>query len=88
MDHKDWLAVIISGVTSVFVTVVGMFTWFNKELNSYDDRITELEASHRVQMEQHSSNKQNMERMTEELINLDDKQDRQTETILKALGKA
>lgn len=87
MEQKDWLHIILSAIGGAITSMIAMFAWFGKKLKSYDERIAELESSHRVQVEQHKSNKENMERITDELVNLDNKQDRQTDTIMHALGK-
>lgn len=84
---RDWLTIIISAISGALTAMVGMVAWFGRTLASYDDRIATLELAHSAQVEQHLANLRNMERIEDELVNLDSKQDRQTETILKALGK-
>ena len=84
---RDWLSIILSAITGAFTAVVGMFAWFGRTLKSYDHRLAKLELAHSAQVEQHQSNLRNMERIEDELVNLDSKQDRQTETILKAFAK-
>ena len=87
MDQKDWLTITLSAIGGAFSGVVGMFAWFGRTIGAYGERLTRLEHAHSAQVEQHQSNIRNMERIEDELVNLDSKQDRHTAIILEALGK-
>lgn len=84
---RDWMSIILSAITGAFTAVVAMVAWFGRTLASYDQRIANLELAHSAQVEQHRANLRNMERIEDELVNLDSKQDKHTATILEALGK-
>lgn len=87
MEQKDWLTVTLSAIGGAFSAVVGMFAWFGKTIGAYEVRLTKLEHAHSAQVEQHQANLKNMERIEDELVNLDHKQDKHTAIILEALGK-